>query len=203
MAAKANQTRRMVTLGILSALGTILMIIEIPYPFVPFLKIDLSDVVVLVVFMLYGWKESLIVGILKAAVHLLIMGPVGPAGIGQITAIIASMSYVLGMYVTTNKLNLNRVLSVALTVLIVTTILTVLNYLFITPIWFGGLTYLDIQTWVTPQSFNENLSISGGYLTAIIIAYVPFNILKGLVITIVYFIIDAILKSYLDIEQYT
>ena len=182
-----NDTKKMVTLGILSALGAILMIIEIPYPFVPFLTIDLSDVVVLVIFAFYGWKEAALVGLIKTIIHALTKGAVGPMFIGQITAFIASMSYVFGMYISTNKLNLNRLLSAIVSVMVVTVILTVANYLFITPIWFGEMTYLDIQGWVTPAAFE--LDISGGYLLTILIVYVPFNLLKGAVITSVYFIV--------------
>lgn len=182
-----SKTRRMVTLGILSALGAILMIIEIPYPFVPFLMIDLSDVVILVVFAFYGWREAALVGLLKTVIHALTKGAVGPAYIGQITAFIASMSYVLGMYISTNKLNLNRLFSAILSVIIVTVILTIGNYLFITPIWFGELTFLDIKDWVTPSSFG--LSVGGGYLLTILMIYVPFNLIKGAIITTVYFLV--------------
>ena len=182
-----NDTKKIVTLGILSALGAILMIIEIPYPLVPFLMIDLSDVVVLVIFAFYGWKEAATVGLLKAIIHALTKGAVGPIFIGQITAFIASMSYVLGMYISANKLNLNRLLSAVVSVLVVTIILTVANYLFITPIWFGETTYLDIKDWVTPATFE--LDIQGGYLLTILIVYVPFNLLKGAVITSVYFMV--------------
>ena len=182
-----NDTRKIVTLGILSALGAILMIIEIPYPLVPFLMIDLSDVVVLVIFAFYGWKEAATVGLLKAIIHALTKGAVGPMFIGQITAFIASMSYVFGMYISTNKLNLNRLFSAVVAVLVVTIILTAANYLFITPIWFGETTYLDIKDWVTPGAFE--IDIEGGYLLTILIVYVPFNLLKGAVITSVYYMV--------------
>ncbi|MBN2604492.1 MAG: ECF transporter S component [Bacilli bacterium] len=182
-----SKTKKMVTLGILSALGAILMIIEIPYPFVPFLMIDLSDVVILVVFAFYGWREAALVGLLKTVIHALTKGAVGPIYIGQITAFIASMSYVLGMYISTNKLNLNRLFSAVFSVLVVTTILTVGNYYFITPIWFGELTFLDIKDWVTPETFGLNLS--GGYLFTILMIYVPFNLLKGAIVTSVYFLV--------------
>lgn len=183
----ANDTKKIVTLGIMSALGAILMIIEIPYPLVPFLMIDLSDVVVLVIFAFYGWKEAATVGLLKAIIHALTKGAVGPIFIGQITAFIASMSYVLGMYISANKLNLNRLLSAVVAVVVVTIILTTANYLFITPIWFGETTFLDIRDWVNPGTFE--LDVEGGYLLTILIVYVPFNLLKGAVITSVYFMV--------------
>lgn len=182
-----NDTKKIVTLGIMSALGAILMLIEIPYPLVPFLMIDLSDVVVLVIFAFYGWKEAATVGLLKAIIHALTKGAVGPIFIGQITAFIASMSYVLGMYISANKLNLNRLLSAVVAVVVVTIILTAANYLFITPIWFGETTFLDIRDWVTPGTFE--LDVEGGYLLTILIVYVPFNLLKGAIITSVYFMV--------------
>jgi len=182
------KTKELVTLSILSALGAVLMIVEIPYPLVPFLAIDLSDAVVLLAFIIYGWKQAGIVGILKAVIHIIVKSPVGPAAIGQITAFIASMSYVFGMYIFKEKIKFNDVLSAIFTVLTVTAILTVANYLFITPIWFGGLTFLDIKEWVTPESFG--LSVGGGYLVAIVAAYVPFNLIKGTIIMATYLIVN-------------
>lgn len=187
------QTKRIATIGILSALGAVLMLIEIPYPIIPFLTFDLSDVVVLVIFARFGWKEAAAVGILKAGVHLLFKGAVGPFAIGQITAFIASMSYVFGMYLATNRLNLNRYLAAGVAVLVVTVVLVAGNYLFITPIWFGELTFLDVQSWVTPETFG--LSVGGGYLSAILIAYVPFNLLKGILITGSYLGVNKVLEQ--------
>lgn len=182
-----SDTKKMVTLGIMSTLGAILMIYELIYPIVPFLMIDFSDVVVLIIFAFYGWKEAATVGLLKAVIHALTKGSVGPMFIGQITAFIASMSYVLGMYISSHKFKLNRILSAVFSVVIVTIILTAANYLFITPIWFGQVTFLGVKDWLTPGDFNIN--IEGGYLLTILIVYVPFNILKGTLITSVYFMV--------------
>ena len=44
---KSTKTRKMVMIAILSALGMILNLIEIPYPFAPWLNFDLSEIVVL------------------------------------------------------------------------------------------------------------------------------------------------------------
>lgn len=197
MSKETETTKRIVTLGILSALGAVLMLIQIPYPFVPFLKFDLSDVVVLVIFSMYGWKEALTVGILKALVNLLIMGPAGYYGIGQIVAIIASMSYVLGMFLTVNKLKMNKYVGASITVILVTMIMVICNYLFVTPIYVGGLTYLDVRDWLTPQSFNENITLEGGYLFTILLIYIPFNLIKGVLITGVFIPVNEILKKAL------
>lgn len=193
MTKESKTTKKIVTLGILSALGALLMLIQIPYPPVPFLKLEVSDVVVLVVFMLYGWKESFMVGVLKAFVNLLVFGPAGYYAIGQIVAVIASMSYVFGLYLTVNKMKLNKYLGAAITVVIMTIIMVVCNYLFVTPIYVGGLTFLDVRSYINPEAFG--LQVSGGYLTAILLVYVPFNLLKGIIITAVFIPVNEILTK--------
>lgn len=183
-----SNTRKLVTLGILSALGTVLMLIEIPYPLVPWLLLDVSDVVVLVVFVLYGWREAALVGALKAFIHILVKFSGTPYAIGEITAVIASMSYVLGMYLTTNKLNLNRLFSAIITVVIVTVTLTTLNYLFITPIYFGAWSFIEFKEWIAPDYLD--VAVGKNYLSFIIVAYVPFNIIKGAIVMSVFYVVQ-------------
>lgn len=191
-----NQTRKLVTIGVLSALGAVLMILEIPYPFVTFLTFDLSDVVVLIIFALYGWKEAAAVGILKALVHMLAKGPVmGPIAIpiGQITAFFASMSYVFAMYLTADRFKLNKYVSAVVAVFIVTIIMTVLNYFFITPIYVGYWWYSLIPFSLSPQDYGFDLA--GGYLVTILVVYIPFNLLKAGLITSAFIVIFEALRK--------
>ncbi len=193
-----KETRRIVLLAIMSALGTGLMYIEIPYPMFPWLMIDLSDVVVLVVFAIFGWKEAALVGLLKAVLHGLLKGSVGPFYLGQLTAYLASMSYVLGMYLATNKLNLNKVIGAALTVGVVTLLLTLANYLFITPSWifFKFATIADMNGVNVQEALY--LDFNRSYLASVLIIYVPFNLLKGGIIVGVFNAINRSLKSFFD-----
>ena len=45
---ESTKTQKMVLAAMLAALGMILNLIEIPYPFAPWLNLDLSEIVVLV-----------------------------------------------------------------------------------------------------------------------------------------------------------
>merc|ERR1711879_269454 len=112
-------------------------------------------------------------------------------GIGQITAVIASMSYVIGMFSTLKVYKINRYFSAGITVLFVTVVLVIANYLFITPIWFGQLTFLDVRDWVTLEAFG--LEGTSGYLGTIIAVYLPFNLIKGLLISLGFISIYEIL----------
>lgn len=195
-----NPVQKIALLGILSALGAVLMaFIQLPYPPVPFLRIEFSDVAVLLAFLLYGFKEATFVGALKATVNALIYGPVGPIGIGQISAFIASMGYVVGLYLMLKWLaGQTGLLRSVLIILEVTLLMTFVNYFFVTPIYFGSWTYLGVQEWLNLSSFG--LSGTGTYLSTIIIVYVPFNILKGAAVMSVYFVIAKAIQNYLGIQ---
>ena len=188
---------RFALLAILGALGVVLMsYIQFPYPFAPFLIIEISDFVIILTFLLFGLKEAVIVTLVKTLGDLMYRGPVGPYGVGQITAFIASMTYCLGMWLTKKlikKENLvMKILGYASIVLIVTTVMTVANYFVLTPIFLGQFSFLDMT--------NDALASMTGinsYLLSIIVLYVPFNMMKGtMVVTVAATIGMSILKIY-------
>ena len=196
----ANQTRKITTLGILGALGAILMTyIQVPYPPLAFLKIEFSDVVVLIAFLLFGWKEAAFLGVLKAVINALVWGLVGPYGIGQIAAFMASMTYVAGMYLAIKLTIQNKQwLTMILVVGLVTVVMVIANFFFVTPLYIG-LSLSEAISFITPESFGFN--VGGGYIMAILIAYVPFNLIKGVLIMVIFFIVKKALFTYLEFNQ--
>ena len=52
---ESTKTQKMVLAAMLAALGMILNLIEIPYPFAPWLNLDLSEIVVLVAISTLGF----------------------------------------------------------------------------------------------------------------------------------------------------
>ena len=205
-----TRTRTLVTLAMLAALGGLLNLIEIPYPIAPWLMIDLAEVVVLVAFLMHGFKGGLIVSVAKFFVSLLIKGPVGPFGIGQITALIGSLT-ILGFYMLFDKVFRQKyVPAIIATMLCFAVVMVVINYLFVTP------TYLSQKfTWYTQlpytldiNAFNEYFGMNlpslgflgwlGPYGEAIFIIYFPFNLLKGLVTGFFYRVLKpVIVKNFI------
>lgn len=184
-------------LAILGALGVVLMsYIQFPYPFAPFLIIEISDFVIILTFLLFGLKEAIIVTLVKTLGDLMFRGPVGPYGVGQITAFIASMTYCLGMWIVSKLVKKERIgfriLGYASIVLIVTTVMTIANYFVLTPIFLGQFSFLDM----TNDSLAQMTGINS-YLLSIIALYVPFNLMKGtMVVTVAATAGMAILKIY-------
>ncbi|MEF2615004.1 hypothetical protein [Faecalibacillus faecis] len=62
---ESTKTQKMVLAAMLAALGMILNLIEIPYPFAPWLNLDLSEIVVLVAISTLGFIPALFVCICK------------------------------------------------------------------------------------------------------------------------------------------
>ena len=130
---ESTKTQKMVLAAMLAALGMILNLIEIPYPFAPWLNLDLSEIVVLVAISTLGFVPALFVCICKFFVSILFKGPVGPMAIGQIAALIASLSICVTYSLLARKIdpekNLkNYFLDMVLTMLVFAFIMFVINY---------------------------------------------------------------------------
>lgn len=210
---KNTKTKKMVMVAILSALGMILNLIEIPYPIAPWLNLDLSEIVVLSAVSTLGIIPAFFVCICKCLVSILIKGPVGPIAIGQITALIASMSICVMYYLLSKVLHFKKewisyCVNMLITMLVFAFIMYIINYLFVTP------TYLmNKPTWYTQlpfsvdimafnQQYGSNITVPSilnfmsPYAQAIFIIYFPFNFIKGIVCAVVYSFIRPIEKKY-------
>ena len=132
-----TKTRKIVLSAILAALGMILGVLEIPYPLAPWLNLDLSEIVVIMAISMLGFKSALFVCGCKFLVSILFKGPVGPIAIGQITALIASLTiccvyYFLSQHIKLKKEWLTYVVNMIITMLVFATVLFVVNYFFFT-----------------------------------------------------------------------
>ena len=194
---------RMSTLAMLSALGFVLMAFaQIPYPFAPWLKIEISEIVTLIAYALYGLPGGIFVAIVKTLLNLAVHGPVG-LGIGDLTAFITSCTFILGLFITSHLLKwfkkglLFRVFSYLFITVLVTTVLTLLNAIVITPSYlsvFGPNPHFStcfepgvIQNVVTYITHQEDVSVNGWtYVGVICSIYVPFNLMKAAACCLIY-----------------
>ena len=104
-----SDTQRIVLLGVLSSIAVVLMYLEIPITLFSFLRIDLSDVVVLIAFSMFGVRAGITVGFVKSFVHFMFPGSNPTYGIGEAAAFIASVAYIGGFYISTIKFKLNKI----------------------------------------------------------------------------------------------
>lgn len=183
---------RLTTIALLSALGTLLMMFaKIPYLPAPWCEIEFSDTVILIAYALYGAYGALACAFIKTLFSFIFQG-VGFMGIGQIAALLASLTYTLGLFLTSHVFKLFkkgfgfRLIGYIFIIFLVTLVLTLANFIFITPTYAEG-------AWATcfnseaVKSIVENYGAFGsGYALIIMAIYVPFNALKGLLVCLAY-----------------
>ena len=196
---------RITTLGILSALGFVLMAFaQFPYPLAPWLKIEVSELITIIAYALYGLPGGLSVALIKTLLNLAVHGPVG-LGIGDLTAFITSCMFILGLFITSHLLRWfkkglgYRVLSYAIIAVLVAVVLTTLNAIVITPSYltvygpnphfstcFGEGVIQDVIAFINKNlKWNVEANV-GTYIGIIAVIYVPFNLMKAIVCCLVY-----------------
>jgi len=193
-----RSTKKLVMLGMLSALASILMLIEIPYPPFPFLKFDISDLPTLLVAQTLGIVPAVVTSIITSLISLIARGPRTPYGIGLITAALSSstlaITYVWSKRVIKTDRGWSKVGRYGFVITIYSLLMTIFNFLFITPIFVGGLWFTDVWQWFDMSALAEYLGIemnfNVGYTAMIAIVYLPFNAIKGLLILSLYSIIQ-------------
>lgn len=194
---KNNLIFKITVTAMLAALGSALMVVGtfLVYPVVPFLKLEPSDTVILVAYAISGWWSALLCAVIKAGLNIMILGPSGPYGIGEISAIIASLSYVVGLFICSNVLHLfkkgikGRIASYAIIISIVTAIMTLANYLFITPTYLSGTFDTCFSAKYQGDVFFDLLPFKGNFFFINFAVYFPFNLLKGAIVCALYEII--------------
>lgn len=171
-----NRINFIVLAALLSAIAVVLNFIQIPY-IVPYLKIDLSEVMVLI-----ALTFSLPLAITVAAIKALVMALNTTSGyIGEITLFIGSLTMIFSYSISRKKFS--KIISLIIMTIMFAIIMTVLNYYIITPLYSG-------------LSFNDMMDASGGkseYLKIIVGLYFPFNLLKGSLVSIVFYFVSKML----------
>ena len=195
---------RLATLAMLSALGFVLMAFaKFPNPFAPWLKIEISETVVILAYALYGLPGGMVVVVVKTLLNMLISG-LSANGLGDLTAFITSCMFLLGLFIT-SRLRLfkrgigYRVVAYTIIALIVTVVMTLLNAIFITPTY---LTYYSpnfhfqscfdegviksVTNYLLHTEYGDGQVSGWLYVGAISLIYAPFNLLKAAICCIAY-----------------
>lgn len=186
---KLTQSQFISYAGVLSALAIVLIFIELPYPLVPYLKLDMSEVVILIAVAINFWL-AVIVAVVKASLTFLIKP--GAVMIGHVAMLIGSLSIAVGYRVSSKYLS--KVPSLIIASLLFCLVMGASNYFFIDP-FYMGLSYSEVAAQQYALPFGSDLS-THGYLTYSIVTYLPFNMAKmAIVSTAFYFLSNRLEKE--------
>lgn len=179
---KFTQAQFIAYAGVLSALAIVLIFVEIPYPFIPYLKLDFSEVITLIAVVMNFWL-AIVVAIIKAWLTFLVKP--GAQFIGHFSMFVGSLTVAISYFLASKKFN--KIQSLVIMSIAFTVAMNTLNFFIVDPV------YLDM-------SFTDTVVASGGfagYIKYNLITYLPFNLMKiGLVSIVFYF-----LSNRLDKEQ--
>lgn len=184
--------------AILSALAAVLMLFQIPVWFAPaFYEIDLSDAVILMGGFALGPAAAVIMEFIKNLLNFILNGTL-TAGVGEIANFFMGCSLVLpaSLFYKYHKSFRGAVVSLVIGIFSLAIVSCLLNYFVMIPayVYFMGFTLdkiVGMASAVNPMV--KNLP------TLILFATAPFNILKGLVCSVVNILLYKRLSKILHI----
>lgn len=170
--------RSMVETALFSGVAFVLMFISVPIiPLVPYMKLDLSDLVVLLGMSLFGPGGAILIAAVKELLYLVATGLDIVNFIGVLTAFIADLALILpiGSLLKRPMPSLKRqVLAVIMGTLSLTIILSLANWWVITPLY--------LKVW--------HMSLGLPVNQLILLGVIPFNLIKGIVLGSLFIILS-------------
>ena len=180
---KLSDTRYLTYTALLSAMAGVLMLFEIPLFFAPsFYKMDLSELPVLICTFYLGPVAGVVSELLKVALKLILKGT-STAFVGDFANFAVGCSFVLPASVLYHSLPSRRraVLGLVLGTLVMTVFGSAFNAVYLLPKFaalFGM--PLDVIVGMGTKVNDAITSVS----TLVLFAVVPFNLLKGVVVSL-------------------
>ena len=185
-----SNTQRITLIGIFSALAAVLMYLEIPFFFAPpeAYKLGFSEVPVLISSFMLGPVEGIITECLKIAIKLIIK-PTSTAFVGEFANLVVGITFVLPASIIYKKRKTRKgaLIGMAAGTLTMTVVGCFVNAFILLPAFaylFGNVPVSEIiklGTAVNPAITNM--------FTFIVLAVVPVNIVKGVLVSLVVFLI--------------
>ena len=185
MSNTTNKTRKLVEIGMLGAIATVLMLFEFPIPFIapPFYELDFSEVPVLVGAFALGPVAGATIELVKILINLLINGT-ATAFVGEIGNYLLGCSFIIPAALIYQKKKSKKTALAAMIVgtIVMTVFGCVLNAYVLLPTYAAAFG-MPIDAIVEMGSIiNGNIT---NVMTFVIMAVAPFNILKGIMVSLI------------------
>ena len=183
-----NKIRVMVQTGMLAAIAVVLMLFEIPLPFAPsFYEIDFSEVPVLIGCFTMGPLAGAAIEFLKIMLNFAINGTV-TAGVGEIANFLIGCAMVIPAGIIYKKVRTRKgaIIGMITGTLIMTFAGCFLNAFVLLPAY-GKAFGMPIDAMVgMGTAVNAHIT---SLTTFVVFAVAPFNLLKGVLVSIIVFVI--------------
>lgn len=199
-----NQTkftaRAIAQIGMLGAIAVVLMLFEIPLPFAPsFYEIDFSEVPVLIGCFSMGPLAGAMIELIKIVLNLVINGTT-TAGVGEIANFIIGCSFVIpaGLIYQRKKTKIGAIIGMTVGTLVMTVLGCFINAYVLLPTYASAF-HMPIDALVEMgTAVNGNIN---SLFTFVIFAVAPFNLLKGVLVSIIVLLIYKKISPILRVNH--
>ncbi len=181
---KGFTTKTLAKVGVLAAVAVVVMILEFPLPFAPsFYKLDFSEIPVLVGAFALGPVAGIAIEFIKILLNFVLNGTI-TAGIGELANFIIGCALIVpaAMVYRTNKSFKNAIIGLIAGIITLTVVGALLNYFVLLPVY-------STAYGAPIQSFIDMGHVINKYIvdlkTLVLYAVVPFNLLKGIIVSII------------------
>lgn len=174
-------TNYLVKIAVLAAVARVVMFLEFPLPmFPPFLKLDFSDLVPLIGSLAMGPLAGVLIELVKCLIHL-VNSTTG--GVGDLANFIVGAAYVwaAGFYYQCHKTKKGAIIGLCLGTLTMLVVGAFVNYAITIPLY--GLVMGWSEEMILGMSSAVIPAIDNRF-TLILFAFCPFNLMKGIILTI-------------------
>ncbi|HAX50374.1 ECF transporter S component, partial [Muricomes intestini] len=180
--------RTIAQISMLSAIATVLMLFEIPLPFAPaFYEIDFSEVPVLIGCFVMGPLAGAVIELVKILLNLVINGTL-TAGVGEAANFLIGCALCVpaGLIYKRNRTRKGAITGMAVGTLVMTAVGSLLNAFVLLPAY-GAAFGMPIEGLVKMgTAVNSHIT---SLSTFVLFAVAPFNLLKGILVSLVVFLI--------------
>ena len=201
-------TRKMAVIGVLSAMAAVLMVFDFPIPFIPgsIYKFDFSELPVMIGSFAYGPATGVVMEFLKILIKLLIKGT-STAFIGELANFVVGCSFIIPasvLYIM-NKTKKRAITACIVATVSITVFSMLFNWLYLLPAFINFFTEQGRTTTMSDivKMGTKANSLISDETTFILFATGPFNLLKGIVVSIVTMFVYKPLSRFIKSEGRT
>ncbi|TCP29224.1 riboflavin transporter FmnP [Scopulibacillus darangshiensis] len=182
---KTTSLKQTVSVALLSAIAFLIMVFSFPMPLFPvFLTLDFSDVPAIVGTIMFGPVAGIVIEGLKNLLHYLLIGSATGVPVGELANFIAgSLLIVTGTWIYRKRKTTGSLIGGLLFgTVIMTIVMSIANYFIIFPSYAMFLGFGIDQAVAAANAANHSIH---NLLTLIVFAVLPFNLLKGIILTVI------------------
>lgn len=184
---KRTNVKRIVSIGMLSSIAYLLMLLNFPLPPFPnFLLIDFSDIPALLAALVFGPIAGILVEFFKNVLNYFMMGSPTGVPVGHIANFMAGILFILPTYYLYKRLTSRKGMTIALVMgtLTMGIMMSVLNYYLIYPAYTFFLNMPAMSASATRQ--------------IVVTAILPFNIAKGVIMSGIFMLVFIRMQAWIS-----